>query len=381
MQALLPDIGVAANLKSAIRERALSLGFDSIGFAPATLDAKAGERLDVFLARGWHGDMGWLPEKAARRREPLALWPGARSVIALGMNYGPDDDPLAALARKDTGAISVYARGRDYHDLLKGRLKQLGGWMQSRYGGDLKVFVDTAPVMEKPLAAAAGIGWQGKHSNLVARDFGSWLFLGEIFTTLEIPPDEPARDACGGCRRCLDICPTDAFPAPYQLDARRCISYLTIEHKGHIAPRFRAPMGNRIYGCDDCLAVCPWNKFAKKTAETAFEPRAGLTAPRLAQLAGLDDAGFRKLFSASPVKRLGRDRFVRNVLIALGNSENENSIPPARALLGDASPLVRAMAVWALARLCGSGAFAKLRAHCLPGEDDPAVREEWARKP
>ncbi len=379
VQPLPSTIDEAEHLKSAIRERALSLGFDTVGFAPAALDPKAGKGLDAFLAQGCHGDMGWMPEKAAWRRDPGALWPQARSVVVLGTNYGPENDPLAVLEQRDRGAISVYARARDYHGLVKGRLKQLGGWLQSRYGGDLKVFVDTAPVMEKPLAAAAGLGWQGRHSNLVSREFGSWLFLGEIFTTLDIPPDARHQDACGGCRRCLDICPTDAFSAPYRLDARRCISYLTIEHKGHIAPEFRAPMGNRIYGCDDCLAVCPWNKFAQVTAEPAFAPRAELTAPRLCELAGLDDAGFRKLFSGSPVKRLGRDRFVRNVLIALGNSGDAEAGAVAETLLGDPSPLVRAMAVWALARLLGGGAFADLRGRHLPGEDDPAVRREWAR--
>ena len=379
VQPLPSTIDDAANLKSAIRERARKLGFDAIGFAPAALDGQAGRGLDAFLKQGCHGDMAWMAAKAAWRRDPGALWPRARSVIVLGMNYGPDGDPLAALGQKDRGAISVYARGRDYHGLVKGRLKQLGGWLHSRYGGELKVFVDTAPVMEKPLAAAAGLGWQGKHSNLVSRDFGSWLFLGEIFTTIEIPPDEPHGDACGGCRRCLDICPTDAFPAPYRLDARRCISYLTIEHKGHIARQFRSAMGNRIYGCDDCLAVCPWNKFAQTTRETAFEPRAGLTGRRLAELAGLDDAGFRKLFAGSPIKRLGRHRFVRNVLIALGNSGDEQSGAAAQALLADPSPLVRAMAVWALARLLDSAAFADLRSRHRPGEDDPAVGEEWTR--
>ncbi len=366
-------------IKSAIRERALSLGFDSVGFAPAVIEPKAAKGLDAFLAQGHHGDMGWMAAKAAWRRDPGALLADARSVVVLGMNYGPDGDPLAVLKRTDRGAISVYARGRDYHDLIKGRLKQLAGWLQSRYGGELKVFVDTAPVMEKPLAAAAGIGWQGKHTNLVSREFGSWLFLGEIFTTPEIPPDEPHGDACGGCRRCLDICPTDAFPAPYRLDARRCISYLTIEHKGHIAPEFRAPMGNRIYGCDDCLAVCPWNKFAQTTAQSAFEPRAALTAPRLTELAGLDDSGFRRLFAGSPIKRLGRDRFVRNVLIALGNSGDKKASTAAASLLADPSALVRAMAVWALARLLDGAAFADLRGRHMPGEDDPAVRQEWAR--
>ena len=377
VQPLPSTAGGAANLKSAIRGRARELGFDTVGFAPAALDGRAGRGLDAFLAAGHHGDMGWMAAKAARRRDPKALWAEARSVIVLGMNYGPDGDPLAVLGQTDRGAISVYARGRDYHDLIKGRLKQLAGWLQSRHGGDLKVFDDTAPVMEKPLAAAAGIGWLGKHTNLVSRDFSSWLFLGEIFTTIEIPPDEPLEDACGGCRRCLDICPTNAFPAPYRLDARRCISYLTIEHKGHIAPEFRGAMGNRIYGCDDCLAVCPWNKFAKNTAQTAFEPRAGLTAPRLGELAGLDDTAFRKLFAGSPIKRLGRERFIRNVLIALGNSGDKKAGAAAEALLADASPLVRAMAVWALARLLDAAAFAGLRARHLQGENDPAVRGEW----
>ncbi len=297
--------------------------------------------------------MGWLPEKADRRIGPSALWPEARSVIALGLNYAPAEDPLALAGRPDRGAISVYARNRDYHDLVKKRLKALGRWIGETWGCGIKVFVDTAPVMEKPLAMHAGIGWQGKHTNLVSREFGSWLFLGEIYTTLEIGPDAAGDDACGSCQACLDACPTDAFPAPRQIDARRCISYLTIEHKGPIPEELRPLMGNRIYGCDDCLAVCPWNKFAKATTEPAFLPRAELTAPRLADLARLDDAAFRALFTASPIKRIGRGRFVRNVLIALGNSGDKARIPTVQALAGDVDPVVRDAAEWALGRLRG----------------------------
>ena len=287
--------------KTAIRDRALALGFDTVGFAPASLSEASRKDLTRFLAAGFHGDMGWLADTAKRRGDPQTLWPEARSVVVLAANYAPPGDPLALLAAPERGNISVYARGRDYHDLLKRRLKALGRWMADTLGAKVKVFVDTAPVMEKPLAARTGVGWQGKHTNLVSRDFGSWLFLGEVFTNLDLAPDTAEADHCGTCRRCLDACPTDAFPAPYRLDARRCISYLTIEHKGHIAEEFRAPLGNRIYGCDDCLAVCPWNKFACKSAEVAFLPRAELTAPRLADLAALDDAGFRKVFAGSPM--------------------------------------------------------------------------------
>ena len=365
-----------AQAKEAIRAQALALGFDAVGFAAAELAEDTKRRFRAFLAAGEHGDMDWLEAKADRRADPRVLWPEARSVVVLAMNYTPAIDPLAPLARRDRGTVSVYAQGRDYHDVLKSRLKRLADWMQRTTGAPVKVFVDTAPVMEKPLAERAGIGWQGKHSNLVSRKFGSWLFLGEVFTALDLPPDEAEADHCGTCRRCLDVCPTDAFPEPYRLDARRCISYLTIEHKGHIASEFRRPMGNRIYGCDDCLAVCPWNKYAARTAEYAFLARAELTAPRLADLAGLDDAGFRALFSGSPVKRLGRDRFVRNVLIALGNSGDPAQAPVAEGLLADASPLVRAMAVWALARLDGAR-FAVLRDRFLPNETDAEVRAEW----
>jgi epoxyqueuosine reductase len=294
----------------------------------------------------------------------------------VGVNYGPDEDPLAALQRRERATISVYARHRDYHDLVKGRLKQLAGWMHGRFRAEVKVFVDTAPVLEKPLAEQGGIGWQGKHSNLVSRAFGSWLFLGEIFTDLALPPDAPEVDHCGSCRACLDVCPTDAFPAPYQLDARRCISYLTIEHQGHIQREFRVPMGNRIYGCDDCLAVCPWNKFARTASETKLQARDDLRAPPLAELVQLDDAGFRRRFAGSPIRRTGRDRFVRNVLIAIGNSAEPGLAALVDARLGDPSPLVRAMAVWALRRLLGRAAMAAYARYREP-ERDPAVLAEW----
>jgi len=326
--------------------------------------------------------MAWMAEAAERRADPRALWPEVRSVVMLGLNYGPAGDPLASLEEKDRATISVYARGRDYHDVLKGGLKRLASRFAAearRLGADdrLKVFVDTAPVMEKPLAAAAGLGWQGKHTNLVSRAHGSWLFLGAIFTAAEIAPDAPARDHCGACTRCLDICPTDAFPAPYQLDARRCISYLTIEHRGAIPREFRAALGNRIYGCDDCLAVCPWNKFAREASEAKLKARDDLAAPSLAGLARLDDAGFRALFSGSPVKRIGRDKFVSNVLVAIGNSGERMLGQEAERLLADASPLVRATAVWALARLDPARALA-LRESALAREVDAEVRGEWA---
>jgi epoxyqueuosine reductase len=370
---------MTSGIKTAIRAEALGLGFDAVGFAPAKLAPDARAHLAAFLARGYHGDMGWLAARAAERADPQALWPDAKSVVVLGLNYGPADEPLALLGEKDCGGVSVYARGRDYHDVVKSRLKALARRIEARWPGALKVFVDTAPVMEKPLAEAAGVGWQGKHTNLVSRALGSWLFLGEIYLALELPPDEPEADHCGECRRCLDVCPTNAFPAPYRLDARRCISYLTIEHKGHIAAELRPLMGNRIYGCDDCLAVCPWNKFARATQEPAFQPRAALAAPRLAELATLDDAGFRRFFSGSPVKRIGRDRFVRNVLIAIGNSSAPSLATAVTPLLADGSPLVRAMAVWALARLAEKGAVAELREQRLREEQDDAVRAEWAR--
>ena len=368
----------AGDLRPAIRDYAISLGFDQVGFAAPESVIEAGQRFRRFVALDRYGDMDWLAAKADRRADPRTLWPEVRGVIMLAMNYGPAGDPLALLDRSDRGVVSVYAQGRDYHDVIKSRLKRIGRWLHETHGAGIKVFVDTAPVLEKPLAAEAGIGWQGKHTNLVSRRFGSWLFLGAVFTTLELPAEAPPHaDHCGGCRRCLDICPTDAFPAPYQLDARRCISYLTIEHKGHIDAEFRAAMGNRIFGCDDCLAVCPWNKFAERAREAAFLPRIELTAPKLRDLARLDDAGFRRVFAGSPVKRLGRDRFVRNVLIAIGNSGEATLADDIAPLLSDPSALVRAMAVWALSRLADASRLAELRDRHLPTETDAAVRAEW----
>ena len=337
-------------------------------------DAKA--YFERFIAEGQHGDMDWLATTTARRTDPNLLWPEARSVVMLGMNYGPDRDPLAILQARDRGAISVYAQGDDYHEIIKAKLKAIARWLVANAGGDVKVFVDTAAVMEKPLAAAAGLGWQGKHTNLVSREFGSWLFLGAIFTTLDLPPDAAEQDHCGSCRACLDICPTAAFPAPYRLDARRCISYLTIEHKGPIPLELRAAIGNRIYGCDDCLAVCPWNKFAQAGHEAKLEARDALLAPRLADLAALDDAAFRTMFAKSPVKRSGRDRFVRNVLVAIGNSGDAALAPSAERLLDDSSPLVRGAAVWALGRLDRKRLTA-LAATRHRAESDPQVADEW----
>ena len=338
----------------------------------AVPEAKA--RLERFLADGAHGDMVWMETTAARRASPSALWPDVRSVIMLGMNYGPDEDPLAILTRKNRAAISTYAKGDDYHELIKARLKDVARWLVANAGGDVKVFVDTAAVMEKPLAAKAGLGWQGKHTNLVSRQFGSWLFLGSIFSTLELPPDPPEPDNCGSCRACLDICPTAAFPEPYRLDARRCISYLTIEHKGPIPREFRAAMGNRIYGCDDCLAVCPWNKFAVAGREAKLAARDTLRAPVLAELARLDDAQFRALFAKTSIKRTGRDRFVRNVLIAIGNSGDASLSVEAERLLADSSPLVRGAAVWALGQLLPREKLAALQ----KSDADETVQDEWA---
>jgi epoxyqueuosine reductase len=322
--------------------------------------------------------MDWLAATAERRGDPRVLWPEVRAIVMLGVNYGPATDPLAILAARGRGAISVYARGDDYHDVIKKRLKALARWLVASAGGDVKVFVDTAAVMEKPLAASAGLGWQGKHTNLVSRQFGSWLFLGALFTTLELPADAPETDHCGVCRACLDVCPTAAFPAPYRLDARRCISYLTIEHKGPIPHDLRPLMGNRIYGCDDCLAVCPWNKFAQQGREAKLAARDALAAPRLADLARLDDAAFRALFAKSPVKRTGRDRFVRNVLIAIGNSGDPALAAVAEERLDDAAPLVRGAAVWALSRLTARDRLVALAAARREAEADPAVAEEWA---
>jgi len=358
-----------------IRKRAAELGFDICRFADAQAPWAATARLEEFVGHGRHGEMAWMAETLDRRAHPTAMWSGARSAVMLGVNYGPDGDPLEILHQPDRGAISVYALGDDYHELIKGRLKQLAGWMASRFGGELKVFVDTAPLMEKPLAERSGLGWQGKHTNLVSRDFGSWLFLGSILTELELAPDPPSGGSCGQCRACLDVCPTGAFPAPYQLDARRCISYLTIELKGPIPREFRPLLGNRIYGCDDCLAVCPWNKFAAVSREQRLHAREALRSPGLRDLAALDDRAFRALFAKSPVKRIGRDRFLRNVLYAIGNSSDLSLADVAEAHLQDPSPLVRGAAVWALSRLLAPEAFAELRAGSA--ETDPAVLAEW----
>jgi epoxyqueuosine reductase len=363
-----------AALKKALIEQARGLGFSTIGITKPDATPETKARLEAFLADGAHGDMAWMETTRERRGAPKHLWPEVRSVVMLGMNYGPDEDPRAILAHKTRGAISVYARGEDYHELIKSRLKTLARWLIATAGGDVKVFVDTAAVMEKPLAAAASLGWQGKHTNLVSREFGSWLFLGAIFTTLDLPADTPEPDHCGHCRSCLDVCPTAAFPAPYRLDARRCISYLTIEHKGPIPHELRPLIGNRIYGCDDCLAVCPWNKFAQAGREAKLAAREALRAPTLAELSRLDDAQFRALFSKSGVKRTGRERFLRNVLIAIGNSGDVTLAPEAKRLLDDPSPLIRGAAVWALSRLVPRDEFAAMRRE----DADAGVEDEWA---
>ena len=360
-------------------ERGRTLGFDVVRVASPDSIPLAPERLTDWLERGRHGSMEWMADTADRRSDPRVLWPEVRSVVLLGLNYGPVRNPLDAVTWRDRGAISVYAGNRDYHDVVKGKLKEAAGFLAVRGGSDVKVFVDTAPVMEKPLAEAAGLGWQGKHTVVVSRDFGNWLFLGAIFTTAELPQDAPEQDHCGSCRRCLDICPTQAFPAPYQLDARRCISYLTIEHKGHIPSELRSGIGNRVFGCDDCLAVCPWNKFAQTGREAKLAQRDDLVAPPLAELARLDDEGFRSRFAGTPVKRTGRDRFVRNVAIAIGNSNDPGLAPEAVGLLRDPSPLVRAMAVWACARLLPAPVLRDLAARHRGQEQDPQVLAEWER--
>jgi epoxyqueuosine reductase len=363
----------------ALKEQALALGFDCVGVADPAAIADVAKYFRSFLDAGAHGGMDWLAAHPERRADPRVLWPSVRSVIMLGVNYGPDENPLAILEQRTRGAISVYAQGDDYHDLIKKRLKALARWLVAASGAEVKVFVDTAAVMEKPLAQAAGLGWQGKHTNLVSREFGSWLFLGAIFTTSDLSRDDAEADHCGSCQACLDICPTAAFPAPYKLDARRCISYLTIENKGPIPQEFRKAIGNRIYGCDDCLAVCPWNKFAQTGREAKLAARDELRAPSLTYLAGLDDTAFRALFAKSPVKRIGRDRFIRNVLIAIGNSNDSTLAVEAERLLDDASPLVRGAAVWALSQLMGQGEFEALAACAMNAEADESVRTEWSR--
>jgi epoxyqueuosine reductase len=366
----------AATLKAKLIAAAREHGFDAIGVTRPDATPQAKARLEQFLAESAHGDMIWMETTAERRGDPRALWPQVRSIVMLGVNYGPQHDPLAVLAERDRGAISVYAQREDYHEIIKKRLKALARWLIAQGGGDVKVFVDTAAVMEKPLAATTGVGWQGKHTNLVSREYGSWLFLGSIFTTLELPADEAELDHCGTCRACLDICPTAAFPEPYRLDPRRCISYLTIEHKGPIDRELRPLVGNRIYGCDDCLAVCPWNKFAQAGRDAKLAMRADLQAPRLAELSRLDDTAFRALFARTAIKRTGRDRFVRNVMIAIGNSGDTSLADDAEARIGDPSPLVRGAAVWALGRL--DPARLAALAPQSHNEADASVREEWA---
>ena len=358
-----------------LEKAAAKAGFSGVHITHANLPPETGAQLDDFIADGRQGDMGWLADTAARRASPTAMWPDARCAIVLTMNYGPDHDPLENLARRGHGNVSVYARGRDYHDVIKGRLKQLASQFATRTGAEVKVFVDTAPLMEKPLAAQAGAGWQGKHTNLVSRAHGAWLFLGTILTDAELTPDTPEQDHCGTCTRCLDICPTRAFPAPYRLDARRCISYLTIEHKGQIPGEFRTAIGNRIFGCDDCLAVCPWNKYAARAAEAKFHGPADM--PPLADLLVLDDASFREMFAGTPVRRAGYERFLRNVLIAAGNSGDVDLMSLITPFLDHSSALLRAMAIWAVRQLADDDIWQRLRDAYLPNENDESVRREW----
>lgn len=367
------------SLKQLVLSEANAAGFDAARITtPAAIEGAVAERLAHFLREGRHGDMAWMETTAERRRHPLGMWADARSIIMLGMNYAPEVDPMAALAEPSRGAISCYAQCSDYHDVVKSGLKRVAGALARESGAEVKVFVDTAPLMEKPLGAAAGLGWQGKHTNLVSREFGSWLFLGAILTSAELEPDAPEIDHCGTCQRCIEVCPTNAFPAPYQLDARRCIAYLTIEHKGHIAAEFRGAIGNRVFGCDDCLAVCPWNKFAVAAHDTKLQALDGASTLPLGELLALDDASFRARFRGTPVKRTGRDRVVRNALIAAGNSADSRLVPAVEGLLDDASPLVRAMAVWALQRLVPADVWGGARARYVCNETDAAVRAEWS---
>jgi epoxyqueuosine reductase len=364
-------------VKRALAERAREEGFDAFGVTLPGAIQDAAPHLHDWLDAGAHGDMEWMATTRERRADPRVLWPDVKRVVVLGLNYGPDENPLELLEARSQAAISVYARGSDYHDLIKGKLKRIAQWLVAKTASELKVFVDTAPVMEKPLAEAAGLGWQGKHTNLVSRSHGSWLFLGALFTNLELPEDKAEDDHCGSCRACLDACPTGAFPAPYKLDARRCISYLTIEHKGPIPRELRSLIGNRIYGCDDCLAVCPWNKFAQEGREAKLAARDENRAPSLSELARLDDAAFRARFARSPIKRTGRDRFLRNVLVAIGNSGDGSLIPEAERLAADPSPLVRGAAAWALSRLLPREDFAVRAKYSLANENDESVMQEW----
>lgn len=371
---------VANATRNRIIREAKALGFDVVGFATNQLPEDAAPHLDQFIEQSYHGDMEWMQTHAARRRDIQTLWPEARTAIILGHNYGPDYDPLTYLDKKGSGLISCYAQGKDYHDVIKKKLKALARMIAQKENCDVKVFVDTAPLMEKPLAAQSAIGWQGKHTCLVSREYGSWLFLGEILTTLELPADTPEINHCGSCTRCLDICPTQAFDGAHQLDARKCISYLTIEHKSHIDEKFRKAIGNRIYGCDDCLAVCPWNKFAQNAQEISYHPtQQQLPALPLAELLQLDDASFRAQFKGSPIKRIGRDRFLRNVLIAAGNSQKPELILQIMSLLDDTSDIVRAMAVWALSQLMQDKEIVALAAKNMPNECHPEVLNEWKR--
>lgn len=367
-------------ISAALKQKAEALGFDAIGVAPASDPWPAGAHLRAFLEEGRHGDMAWLGQErggANPREHPQALWPEAKSAILVGQSYASADDAIALLQRRESGLVSAYAARRDYHEVVKGKLKQLAQWLAQQTAADVKVFVDTAPLMEKPLAQRAGLGWQGKHTNLVSREHGSWLFLGAILSVAEIAPDTPEQDHCGSCSACLDVCPTNAFPAPYQLDARRCLAYLTIEHKGQIPHAFREALGNRVFGCDDCLAVCPWNKFAQTSREARMAMRDELRLAPLAELAALDDAAFRARFAGTPVKRTGRDRFVRNVACAIGNSADAALAPVAEQLTADSSPLVRGMAVWAARRLLDAEAFERLKSARATREEDPSVAEEW----
>ena len=366
------------SVKAALRSRARALGFETVRFARPDAIPAAGDRLLTFLAEGRHGSMDWMETTADRRRDPRQLWSEARAVVMLAMSYAPETDPMHALAEPLRGVVSTYAKRSDYHDVMKGKLKELAGLIERQTAAPVKVFVDTAPLMEKPLAEAAGIGWQGKHTNLVSREAGSWLFLGAILTAADFEPDAPEIDHCGSCSRCLDVCPTKAFPAPYQLDARRCIAYLTIEHKGHIPDEFREPIGNRIFGCDDCLAVCPWNKFANEAHEARLHVKAELDNPPLAELLALDEATFRSRFRGTPVKRTGRDRVLRNCLIAAGNARDASLLPQVTVLLDDSAAIVRAMAVWAYRRLAPPDAVTATRAAREPVEADASVRKEWA---
>lgn len=370
------------DLRGFLDAEARALGLDSLGVAQLKPDtaSTAARHLRNFLAAGRHGDMAWMAETEERRGNPLTLWPEARSAILVGHSYAPPSDPRDALAAASRGVISVYAKGRDYHDVLKSKIRALARAFAETSGAEVKIFVDTAPLMEKPLAQRAGLGWQGRHTNLVSRAFGSWLFLGAILTTAEIEPDADEQDHCGSCRRCLDVCPTNAFPAPYQLDARRCIAYLTIEHKGQIPREFRSAIGNRVFGCDDCLAVCPWNKFAQASREARYAARLETDNPPLADLLTLDDQAFRTRFAGTPVKRTGRDRVVRNALIAAGNSSDAGLLPAIDTLLSDASPLVRGMAVWAMYRLAPAKHCEQMKNRLMMGETDAGVRTEWANE-